>query len=65
MTAKATETYVTEVLALQGVAVTSEAAKAIAPTLSAQLDAAAPAYASLAFETEPTGFLVVQARESA
>lgn len=65
MTAKATETYVTEVLALQGVAAASEAAKAIAPTLSAQLAAAASSYASLAFETEPASFLVVQARESA
>jgi hypothetical protein len=42
-----------------------DAAKAIAPALSAQLATAAGAYASLPFESEPSGFAAVVAREKA
>jgi hypothetical protein len=42
-----------------------EAARAIAPALSAQLAAVAAAYASLAFEAEPSGFVAAVAREKA
>jgi hypothetical protein len=63
MTSKISETYVTEVLALQGMAVAPEAAKVIAPALSAQLGAAAAAYAGLPFEAEPPTFLVVRDAE--
>ena len=68
MSAKATENYVTEVLALQGVGVAPEAARPIAATLSAQLAAAEAGYAALAFEAlafevEPATFLVALDRE--
>jgi hypothetical protein len=63
MRGTATERYVAEVLAVQGVTPSEDAAEAIAPTLTAQLAAAAPAYASLAFEAEPSGYLAVAARE--
>ena len=63
MTVKVSEAYVTEVLAIQGAAVAPEASKAIAAALSAQLAAAAPAYAALPFEAEPGTFLAVQAKE--
>jgi hypothetical protein len=63
MSAKATETYVTEVLALQGVGVPPEAARPIAATLSAQLAAAEAGYAALAFDVEPATFLVALGRE--
>ncbi len=63
MNPRASETYVTEVLALQGVAAAPEAARAIAPTLSAQLAAAEPGYAALAFDVEPATFLVALDRE--
>ena len=62
---QATEKYVTEALALQGVMASEDAAKAIAPALSAQLATAAAAYASLPFEAEPSGFAAVVAREKA
>jgi hypothetical protein len=65
MMGEATEKYVTEALALQGVMASEDAAKAIAPALSAQLAIAAAAYASLAFESEPSGFLATVAREKA
>jgi hypothetical protein len=65
MMRQASEKYVAEVLELQGVMPTEGAAKAIAPALSAQLAAAAAAYASLPFETEPSGFVAVVAREKA
>ena len=42
-----------------------DAAKAIAPALSAQLATAASAYASLPFEAEPSGFAAAVAREKA
>lgn len=62
---QATEKYVAEVLALQGVTSSEDAAKAIAPALSAQLATAAGAYRSLPFESEPSGFAAVVAREKA
>jgi len=62
---EATEKYVAEALALQGVMASEDAAKAIAPALSAQLATAAAAYASLPFEAEPSGFAAVVAREKA
>ena len=65
MMKQATETYVAEVLALQGVMPSEDAAKAIAPALSAQLATAASAYASLPFEAEPSGFAAAVAREKA
>ena len=63
MSVTASETYVTDALALQGAAIAPDAAQAIAPTLSAQLAAAAAAYAALPFEAEPATFLVVRAAE--
>lgn len=63
MTVKATQTYVTEILALQGVAVPPAAPEAIAAALTAQLAAATPAYAALAFEAEPAAFGAVMAAE--
>ncbi len=65
MMREATAKYVDEVLALQGVMTSEGAAKAIAPALTAQLAAAAAAYASLAFEAEPSGFAGALAREKA
>ena len=65
MRGQATERYVAEVLALHGTMAGEDVAKAIAPALSAQLAAAAPAYASLQFEAEPSGFFAVVAREKA
>ncbi len=65
MMGQATEGYVAEVLALQHVMASEDAAKAIAPALSAQLAIAAAAYASLPFEAEPSGFLATVAREKA
>jgi hypothetical protein len=56
MTVKVSEAYVSEVLALQGVAVAPEAPHAIAAALSGQLATAAPAYAALPFEIEPATF---------
>ncbi len=55
--------YVQEVLQLQGVARDPDAARAIAPVLAAQLDAALPAYDRLPFETEPAAFLVTLERK--
>ena len=63
MSEHASERYVTGALALQGVGVTPEDATAIAASLSAQLGGAAAAYAALAFEAEPSGFLVVRAAQ--
>ena len=51
-----TPQYVAAVLAAQGYVVTPDAAQAIAAALAAQVAAAAPAYARLAFEVEPAGF---------
>ena len=65
MHGKASETYVAEALALQGVMHSEDAPQKIAPALSAQIAAAAPAYASLAFEAEPAGFLAAMEREQA
>ena len=65
MMGQASEKYVAEVLELQGVMPTEGAAKAIASSLSAQLATAAAAYAALPFETEPSGFVAVVAREKA
>ncbi len=50
--------YVQEVLQLQGVARNPDAARAIAPVLASQLEAAQAAYDRLPFETEPATFLV-------
>ena len=61
----ANEAYVTGALALQGVTVAPAAAQAIAATVSAQLAAAAAAYAALPFEAEPPNFFVVLAAEKA
>ena len=63
MTVKVSEAYVTEVLAIQGAVVAPDAPKAISAALSAQLAAAAPAYAALPFEVEPGTFLAVLAKE--
>jgi hypothetical protein len=63
MTLKATEIYVSDALTLQGIHASPEAPKAIAAALSAQLAAAAPAYAALPFEAEPATFLAVLAKE--
>ena len=63
MTVKVSEAYVTEVLAIQGATVAPEAPKAISAALSAQLAAAAPAYAALPFEVEPGTVLAVLAKE--
>jgi hypothetical protein len=65
MQGQATERYVAEVLTLQGTMAGEDVAKAIAPALSAQLAAAAAAYASLQLEAEPSGFFAVVAREKA
>jgi hypothetical protein len=65
MMGQATEKYVAEVLALQGVMPSEDAAKAIAPSLSTQLASATPAYASLPFEAEPSGFAAPVPREKA
>jgi hypothetical protein len=65
MKGQASEKYVAEVLELQGVMPTEGGAKAIAAALSAQLATAAAAYASLPFETEPSGFVAAVAREKA
>ena len=65
MMGEASAKYVGETLALQGVMASEEAARAIAPALSAQLAAEAAAYASLAFVAEPSGFVAVVAREKA
>jgi hypothetical protein len=63
MTTEVTPSYVIDALALQGVAVAPEAPKAIAAALTAQLAAATPAYAALAFEAEPASFVAVMAAE--
>ncbi len=63
MKIKVSQSYVMEVLSLQGVKFDSDVAKAIAPLLAAQLAAAAPAYSRLPFETEPATFLVALAQE--
>jgi hypothetical protein len=63
MTVKVTESYAAEMLALQGVTVAPEVPKAIAAALTAQLAAATPAYAALAFEAEPATFVAVMAAE--
>ena len=65
MIGQASETYVAEALALQGVMPTEGAPKRIATGLSHQLAAAAPAYAALPFEAEPSGLFVVLEREKA
>jgi hypothetical protein len=65
MIGQASETYVAEAIALQGVIPTEGAPKLIAAGLSAQLAAAAPAYASLPFEAEPSGLCVALEREKA
>ncbi len=65
MIGQASETYVAEALALQGVTPAEDVPKLIAAALSAQLAAAAPAYASLPFEAEPSGLRVVLEREKA
>jgi len=65
MTGEATAKYVAEVLALQGVIASEDAATAIAPGLSAQLAVVTAAYASLAFEAEPSGYAAAVAREKA
>ena len=56
--------YVQEVLQLQGAGRDPDAAKAIAPVLAAQLDAAAPSYDRLPFETETAAFLVALERQA-
>jgi hypothetical protein len=63
MTVKVGEAYVTEVLAIQGVAVAPETPKAIAAALATQLAAVAPAYAALPFEAEPGTYLAALAKE--
>ncbi len=65
MLGQATERYVAEALALQGVTPGEGAPKVIAAALSAQLATAAPAYAALPFEAEPSGFAAVVDREKA
>jgi hypothetical protein len=65
MMGQANDRYVAEALALQGVMASEDAARAIASALSAQLVTAAVAYASLPFETEPSGFTATVAREKA
>jgi hypothetical protein len=65
MMGQATEKYVAEVLALQGVMASEDAGAAIAPGLSAQLAVVAAAYASLPFEAEPSGYAAAVAREKA
>jgi hypothetical protein len=56
--------YVQEVLQLQGVARDPDAARAIAPVLAAQLEAALPAYDRLPFEVEPAAFFVALERKA-
>jgi hypothetical protein len=56
--------YVQEVLQLQGVGRDPDAARAIAPVLAAQLEAAAPTYDRIAFEAEPAAFLVELSRRA-
>jgi hypothetical protein len=63
MTSEVTPSYVFDALALQGVEVAPEAPKAIATALTAQLAAASPAYAALAFEAEPANFVAAMAAE--
>ena len=65
MMGEATEKYVAPTLVLQGVMHSEQAAQAIAPALSAQVAATAAAYAALPFESEPSGFIAVVAREKA
>jgi hypothetical protein len=56
MTIEVSADTIRATLAAQGYAVSTDAAAAIAATLSAQLNSAAPAYAALKFEAEPAGF---------
>lgn len=63
MTLKATEIYVSDALALQGVHPGPDAPRAIAAALGAQLATAAPAYAALPFEAEPGTFLATLGKE--
>jgi len=65
MHGEASETYVAEALALQSVMHSEDAPQKIARGLSAQIAAAAPAYAALAFEAEPASFLAAMEREQA
>lgn len=63
MPLKATGSYVTDALALQGADARPEDARAIAAALAAQLAAVTPAYAALPFEAEPSGFLLESVAE--
>jgi hypothetical protein len=63
MIGQASETYVSEALALQRIMPSEHAPKQIAVALSMQLTVVAPAYAALPFEAEPSGFLAVVERE--
>lgn len=64
MTVAVSHTLVLDMLAMQGLDSTPEAARRIATALTAQLAVAAPAYARLAFEDEPAGYAAVLAAES-
>lgn len=58
MSAKVTPELITQTLQLQGVATEPKRAQAHAALTATVLDAAAPAFARLAFEQEPAGYLL-------
>ena len=59
----ASQSYVVEVLSLQGVQPEPDAPKAMSALLTTQLAAAAPTYDRLPLEAEPSGFFATLARE--
>ncbi len=59
----ASQSYVVEVLSLQGVAPDPDAPKAMSALLSVQLAAAEPAYDRLPLEAEPAAFQRALERE--
>ena len=59
-----TQEYVVTTLAAQGVATEAARAQTYAAALSAALKAAAPGYAGIAFEEEPSGFVTAQRRNA-
>ena len=59
-----TQEYVITMLAAQGVATEPTRAQSYAAALSVALNGAAPAYAAIAFEEEPAGFVAEQRRSA-
>ena len=59
-----TPEWVVATLAAQGVATETKSAQSYAAALSVVLKGAAPAYAKVAFEEEPAGFVAEQRRNA-